>query len=371
MKWKIPYIKNNITSAKDYLDKKPKLEKDLRLIFKNKISSTEIEICLFTLCGLKCAFCYQDHSDKTGVTTILEKADQVIDYLKNSDSLQNRINFQILGGEIFEDSIDLYKEYYEFVQKINEWCLINLKEKIWYFTFISNMAFKLDDTKEKIENFLKKLEKKEIKFHIATSWDPTGRPLKFHTASFFHKNISYFKKYIEVITFVLTKQTCNYLLKNRDDYFELLYGEDFNLMFDFFTPNGNEKVLMPSDRILYNTISMLVKIYPNLTQVEEIKNNQTNPISCGSLSRVVILPDGSMTGCKHLQYKQEDFDTAIDNFSNASIIEKWITKKECLSCEYFNRCTLGCFLAEDHKVQIQNKELNECFMKIIFRDLDN
>ena len=370
MNWKIPYIKNKVYDARDYLDRKPQLEKDLRLLFRNKISSTEIEICFFTLCGLKCAFCYQDHSDSTGITSIKEKADQVIDYLKNTDSLQKRINFQILGGEIFEDSLNLYNDYFYFVKKINDWCLKNLKDNIWYFTFISNMAFKLEKTQNNIEKFFKDLEKEKIKFHIATSWDPTGRPLKFHMESQFHKNINYFKEYIDAITFVLTKQTCNFLLKKRDSYLDFLY-ENFNVMFDFFTPNGNEKVLMPNDRLLYNTLSMLIKYYPNLNQVKEIKRKGTNPISCGSLSRMVILPDGSLTGCKHLDYKQEDYETPIDFFSNASIIEKWITKKECLGCEYFERCTLGCFLAEDHKVQIQNKELKECFMKLIFRDLND
>jgi hypothetical protein len=56
------------------------------------------------------------------------------------------------------------------------------------------MAFKLDETKKNIEIFLEKLEKKEIKPLIATSWDPVGRPLKFHTNSYFHKNITFFKR---------------------------------------------------------------------------------------------------------------------------------------------------------------------------------
>ena len=369
-KWKLPYVKDGVKTAKEYFDSKDPNEKVIRSVLSDKLSGTEIEICFFTLCGLRCAFCYQDHDDPTGIDSIQDKALQVIDYLKTANNLKGTISFQMLGGELFEDSIpDNYYEYYfNFVNTIHSWCADNLSPELdWVFTWISNLGFEKDQTEENMKLLFDRLDEIGIPFQISTSWDPTGRPMKFELTSTFHKNLIKFKDRVNIITFILTKQTCDFLLRNEQPYMEFLY-ENFTLQFDYFTPNGNTRRMIPDDIKLWNTLTMLAARYPKLPQITAWRENEVNPISCASLSRVSILPDGSMTACKHLQYRPEDFNTPLDFHSNASIIEKYITKKECLGCEYFNRCTLGCFLADDHKAF--GKYLNECYMKKVFRFID-
>lgn len=372
-KWKLPYVKNGVKTADEYFKSKDPAEETVRSVLSDKLDSTEIEICFFTLCGLKCAFCYQDHDDPEGVTSIKEKADQVVDYLDKADNLLDRINFQLLGGELFEDNKgwSYYKDYLSFIVGVHEWCADNLKNKhTWSFTFITNLAFKKESTRERVDWLLGQLTEMGVPFTLSTSWDPTGRPLKFDIESWFHKNLCYYQDYVDIVTFVLTKFTCDSLLRRKNPYMEMLYDkrDKIKLQFDFFTPNGNSYVMMPDDTMLLNTLTMLRKLYPELPQIQAWRDNDINPVSCASLSRVSILPDGSMTACKHLEYRPEDFNTPLDFHSNASIIEKYVTQKECLGCEYFNKCTLGCFLADDHKAF--KKNLKECFMKLMFKDIE-
>lgn len=375
---KILINKDGIKNVDDYIkirESKLKQENVIKLLLEKKIPDySEVEISFFELCNLHCRFCWQDNYNAEGINSIKEKAEIVIDYLdKQKDVLKNRIQVHMLGGELFEDSIDYYNEYFEFINTINSYCKTNFPEKELMFVFLTNMNFQLDSTKDKLENFLNRLHSINAPFVLTTSWDPTGRPLKGEISTRFHQNITYFKKYLSEITFVLTKPTIKKLLLDKNEYLDLLISEGFTLDYDYYMPTTWADSLMPSDWDLLNAFRYLLKKYPTIRKLKswlEVDERATR-ITCASLNKITILPDGTITNCRHLAYDQKDFDTEIFNESNSDIILKYITKKECLSCPYFKRCPLSCFVMSDHKKFLGNQVLDECLYKILFRETDD
>jgi len=341
------------------------------LIGKKAPNYTEIEVSFFQLCALHCRFCWQDTYDPTGVSSIVDKADTAIAYLfSQKEKLQPNIQVHLLGGELFEDSNDYYDQYLEFILKIKKHCDLNLVDKKLMFVFLTNMNFKLESTKKKLEIFLEKLTNFNINFILTTSWDPTGRPLKGEESTNFHQNITYFKKYLAEITFVLTKTTINKMLREDIPYLDLLYNSGFKIDYDYYMPTTQFDSLMPSDRDLLNIFRLMLKKYPKISKLKSFVNKdiEIGKLTCASLNKITILPDGTITNCRHLNYDQSHFATEIFNESNSEMILNFVTKKECLSCNYFNKCPMSCFVMADHKKFLENQELNECFYKILFRE---
>lgn len=368
--------KDGVKTVDDFIkirEQKLPYEKTLKAILKDKTPTyTEIEISFFELCALHCRFCWQDNYNPTGITSIVEKADIAIDYLKRA-TLQPNIQVHLLGGELFEDSNDYYAQYDEFITRIADHCKKELPDKDLTFVFLTNMNFQKAETLAKLETFLNGLKTKDIKFILTTSWDPTGRPLKGDLSTQFHKNITHFKEYLSEITFVLTKSTIKRLLEDKNDYLDLLVNQGFNIDYDYYMPTGLVDQLMPSDRDLLNAFRYMIWKYPKIRKLNTWIDPDPGPckISCASLNKITILPDGTLTNCRHLAYDPKDFDTEIFNESNSDIMMKYITKKECLSCPYFKQCPLSCFVMSDHKKFLGNQELDECFYKILFEETDD
>jgi radical SAM protein with 4Fe4S-binding SPASM domain len=375
---KILINKDGAKSVDDFLkirDQKLPMENMIRKILKDKTPRyTEIEISFFELCALHCRFCWQDNYNPTGTNTIAEKAEIVVDYLKKQEAiLQPNIQVHLLGGELFEDSNDYYAEYTAFINRIFEHCQLVLPDKELMFVFLTNMNFQKDETKAKLESFLNGLRAKGVKFILTTSWDPTGRPLKGDIETQFHKNITHFKDDLSEVTFVLTKPTIKKLLEDKNDYLSLLVEQGFNVDYDYYMPTTWADSLMPSDRDLLNAFRYLIYKFPGIRKLKSWLEPEEEAcrITCASLNKITILPDGTITNCRHLNYDAKDFDTEIFNESNSDIIMKYITKKECLSCPFFKRCPLSCFVMADHKKFLGNTELDECFYKILFRETDD
>lgn len=368
---------NGSKTYKDFIQAKIPIEAQedmVKMLLHDKAPKyTEIEVSFFQLCALHCRFCWQDNYNEDGIHSIADKSQVAIEYLElNKAKLQPTIQVHLLGGELFEDSNDYYDDYTEFILNIKNYCDKALPEKELKFVFLTNMNFQKDSTLEKLENFLDGLREKAVEFVLTTSWDPTGRPLAGETSTRFHQNITHFKKDLAEITFVLTKSTIKKLLKGKNEYLDYLYNNGFTLDYDYYMPTKQVDSLMPSDWDLLNGIRYLLAHYPKIRKLQAFVDNFGNPgkITCASLNKITILPDGTITNCKHLDYDQKDFETEINKESNASIIMKYITKKECLSCSYFNDCPMSCFLMADHKKFIENSVLDECFYKIIFRERD-
>ena len=342
----------------------------LNHILKEKVPQyTEIEVSFFELCNLHCSFCWQDNYSTVGITSIAKKADIVIDYLKREEKLlRPAIQVHMLGGELFEDSNDYYKEYKDFILRIKQYCDEGLPLKNLTFVFLTNMNFQKNETIKKLESFLRDLEENNCSFILTTSWDPTGRPLKGEVNTRFHYNITHFKKYLSEITFVLTRPTIYRLIQDENKYLDLLVEQGFQIDFDYYMPTSNTEKMMPSDRELLLAFRYLIKKYPFIRKLSAWVKTLNTPqkITCASLSKITVLPDGTITNCRHLNYLEEDFDTPIMNESNSDMILNFISKKECLSCSYFSKCPMSCFLMSDHKFFSTRQELDKCFYKILF-----
>jgi radical SAM protein with 4Fe4S-binding SPASM domain len=356
---------------KDYDHK----ESFLKQVFREKAPDyTEIEISFFQLCHMHCSFCWQDTYDPGGTQNIVEKAQTVVNYLiQKKSSLKKEIQVHLLGGELFEDRNDYYSDYFEFIQSVQDHAQKFLEGHNLKFVFLTNMNFQEDSTLNKLETFLTRLESINTKVVLTTSWDPTGRPLKGETSTKFHHNINYFKKYVSEITFVLTRPTIKKLLSGNTPYLDLLINEGFTVEYDYYMPTNLVDKLMPSDRDLLNAFRVLIKKYPSIPKLKQWADpewDRTIPtrLTCASLNKITILPDGTITNCRHLSYSPDEFETEIKNESNSDMMMNFISKKECLSCEFFQECPLSCFLMSDHKKYNGSSSLDECLYKTLFRE---
>jgi radical SAM protein with 4Fe4S-binding SPASM domain len=361
---KIPTVKNGIKTIEDFLNK-PGSEKILRNLLAEKAPRrTEVEVSFFQICNLKCAFCWQDHNDPTGIESIREKSKTVLEYLKKSDHLKEEINITMTGGELFQDGMEdsVFDDLEYFITDIakNSKTLTN---SLVSFTIISSLFFE-EETLIRVRKFLDRLQFLNINFALATSWDPVGRPAKN-----FLKNISALGAYVKGITTVMTAPNIKKIMSGESDfeYYNLQYGIEF----DYYVPTATASYMMPSDIELRDFFVYLSKNHPETSIIKAWRESLVNPVSCGSLNKLTILPDGSLVTCRQLKYDANDFQNEIIQNSNANIIEKYIAKNECLSCPYFSRCTLSCFVMNDHKSYQGKKTLNYCFYKDVFKSIDD
>ena len=361
---KIPTVKNGIMTIQDFLDK-PESEKILRNLLAQKAPiRTEVEVSFFQICNLKCAFCWQDHNDPTGVQSIREKANTVTEYINKSDHLKDSINITMTGGELFQDDMAdiIFDDLEYFITSVakNNKTLVN---KSLSFTLISSLFFE-EKTLIKVKSFLDKLKAAKINFAVATSWDPIGRPTK----NFSH-NLESLSEYVKGITTVMTAQSIKKIMSGTSDfdYYNLQYGIEF----DYYVPTATAQHMMPSDIELRDFFIYLATQYPETSIIRAWRESDINPITCGSLNKITILPDGSLVTCRQLQYDKNDFQSEVIQNSNANIIEKYITKNECLSCPYFSKCTLSCFVMNDHKSYQGKKTLSYCFYKDVFKHIED
>jgi radical SAM protein with 4Fe4S-binding SPASM domain len=367
MKKKIPIVTEGPKTYQEFKESKSQStvnEPFIKNLLKNKVPhEAEIEVSLFQACNLKCAFCWQDHDDTTGLDEIIEKAEPINQFI--SDNSCTRFNICLMGGEIFQDGRDKFDEYFDLIKKVDDHAKSLSKQA--NIILVTNCLF---TEVEKVEIFLNKLEKNNIEFCITTSIDFHGRAIAHHVNTLWHKNIIKFKKHVGTINLVLTRPTIDKFLNSDTSYFKYLYDEGFPISFDYYTPETNAQILVPSDKEILDFLLKVIDEFPNIQPIKQWIENDINQMTCMSLNKITILPNGRILTCRQLQYDPKEFEHKINYESNANIIESFVTKKECLSCEFFGRCGFSCFVMEDHVYFAQRKQLSECLYKIMFREIN-
>ena len=58
----------------------------------------------------------------------------------------------------------------------------------------------------------------------------------------------------------------------------------------------------------------------------------------------------------------------IEAMDNSRIEDSFLEKYNCASCEYLDRCGMGCFMQHDYKFR---EELDECVYKLTHRYIDD
>ena len=125
----------------------------------------------------------------------------------------------------------------------------------------------------------------------------------------------------------------------------------------------------PTDQQLVNVFKHLIDNYPNVHPIKDWIHNETNYASCRTSK--LVLADGTMCNCGNLVQEEKVikfYSSKIQKMDNSEIENKFLEKYDCVSCEYLDRCSFGCFMQHDYKFR---EELDECIYKITHRYIDD
>lgn len=331
-------------------------EQYLKHLLVNKLTdSSEIELHLFEYCNLACSFCGQDHDSKEGMNTIVDKAQQVIDFMKSSSMNAHCVN--IMGGEIFNDDIidSVFADYIVFCNLINTYA--DQTGQSVRFNFVTNLIFSKNIAN--VERVLATIQNSMI----STSYDFAGRGLDINRMLAFKANLERFKERIGVVGMVMTRPSIRKLLANNDRFFKEKLYPNYPIYFDWYVPENSADKMMPSEAEILDALLYLADEYPKIEPVRSLLENEQNKMSCYSLNKVTILPTGKEVTCRYLEYDKDKFHNEVDYSSNANIVEAHLDRQGCMGCEWFDRCQFRCFVQADWKAQ---ERMQTCFMKEFF-----
>jgi radical SAM protein with 4Fe4S-binding SPASM domain len=319
---------------------------------------------LFEYCNLRCSFCWQDHENRVGLDTITEKLVPIEKFLQNETSesvIFNAMGGEVFASEIFDDNLlNQYKELSLGIQRLGK--LYNKNVKInWVTNLVTNKV-------DKIEELMKFSNENNINAQLVTSYDPRGR---FNVNDFmlFKKNMEYFGKRITCISMLLNAPNIDYILKDKDNYFKFLYNEGYYIYFDYYMPDESAEFQAPTDQQLLDVFKHFINKYPNVHPINDWIVNEKNYASCRTSK--LVLADNTMCQCGNLVQDEKVikfYSSKIEKNDNSAIENNFLNKYDCVSCEYLDRCSLGCFMQHDYKFR---EELDECVYKLTHRYIDD
>jgi radical SAM protein with 4Fe4S-binding SPASM domain len=324
----------------------------------------EYTLHLFEYCNLRCSFCWQDHENRVGLTTIIDKLEPIEKFLK--EEKRDAVVFNAMGGEVFAPDIfdqsllDQYKQLslgiFNLSNKYNKRVKIN-----WVSNLVTNRI-------KEIEELFQYSKQIGLQAELVTSYDPRGR---FNINDFlsFKKNMEYFGKRVSCISMLLNSPNIDYILKDKDQYFKYLYEQGFYIYFDYYMPDESADVQAPTDAQLRDVFRHFIDKYPKVHPIADWIENDTNYASCRSSK--LVLADGTMCQCGNLVQDEKVikfYSSKIQKMDNSEIEDKFLDKYNCVSCEYLDRCSFSCFMQHDYKFR---EELDECVYKLTHRYIDN
>lgn len=317
----------------------------------------EFMVMLFEKCNLSCAFCWQNHDDVEGLDSVRTK----VDVLVNSaiDSPKQVMLFNLMGGELFADDIfddSLYADYVYLMTETDR--RVRELGKTCEFTCCTNLIFTNVD---KVYRLLNELRERNVTIKFTTSFDFSGR-FNAATKKQFMQNVALFKQDIINLSVVLTAPNINGILRDSDEDFKKLYAAGYTIYMDHYSPEHNSSVMTPSDKQLYDVFCFLIDHYPKTHPVSSWLDNHTNNLSCNTCA--MVAPSGQVKLCSAVPDEHTiTFFKNPKHLDNASMEMSFIDQMGCSSCEYFERCSLGCFMLHYFKAR---DELDECVYKLVF-----
>lgn len=321
----------------------------------------EFFVNLFEWCNLACPFCWQDHDKWDGVETIVDRAYDIIDRVSKDHRKFFIIN--LMGGELFADEVpdSVFDDYLIMINELKkEWK--KFPDKTFHINWVTNLVF---DNTDRLKKFLNRLETDGIKPQLTTSFDFSGR-FNSVTKKAFEKNIYELREYLGTISVVLTRPNIERFIQTKDPLFEKLYNDGFYFYFDYYSPEKNYARMAPSDKTLQDGLIYLSKHYPKVWPINGWINNDINEMTCrGSM---IIDNSGYRGQCRSLLTDSVSgkMRSTVDLDNNESMEKEFINKYNCVECEFYNRCGMGCFLQHDFKGK---EELEECLYKEVFRKI--
>ena len=334
------------------------------LLEKKRDPEQEYTLHLFEYCNLRCAFCWQDHENRVGIDTVIQKLEPIEKFLQAER--RESIVFNAMGGEVFAPEIfgpELLQAYKDLSLGIkNLGIKYNKKVKVnWVTNLVTNKYAQIDDLIAYSNSI-------DLPAFIVTSYDPRGR---FNVNDFmqFTKSIEYFGDRVKCVSMLLNSPSINYLLKDKDPYFKYLYESGKYIYFDYYSPDESAEAQSPTDQQLYDFFKFLIQNYPKVDPVKSWLENDTNYMTCRTSK--LVLADGTMCQCGNLMQDEKVikfYKSDLKPNDNSGIENNFLEKYDCVTCEYLNRCGLGCFMSHDYKFR---EELDECVYKLTHRYIDN
>jgi radical SAM protein with 4Fe4S-binding SPASM domain len=331
---------------------------------KKRDNEQEYTLHLFTFCNLSCSFCWQDHDDMVGIDTVLDKL-PIVESLLNAETKRSVV-FNIMGGEVFAPQIfndTLVDTYVTLTKEISRMCKERgIKANL---NWVTNLVI---DDRQYLDRFLGEVEDLDCDTSLTVSYDPKGR---FNQKQFnlFKKNLVYYgPDDVRSISLLMTKQNIAHFLKDQDEFFKWAYASGFKMYFDYLMPDSKTEAA-PSDTDLFTMFKFMIDNYPKTEPVSEWLKRTPQALSCRSSK--LILEDGTICGCGNLIDKdvaEEIYETPLDSTSNEGIESRFLEKYNCMSCEYFSRCQLGCFMQHNYRFR---EEMDECVYKATHRYIDS
>lgn len=332
------------------------------VLSKKREKSQEYTLHLFEHCNMTCNFCWQKHDDFTGTNTVRQKIPVLLEML--SQNIDYDVTLNIMGGEIFSDLVfneSLMEDYVALVTAANNFCKLHDK-KLTVF-WVTNLVFSKVDLVKKL---LSKCNEIGFEYSISTSYDSAGR-FNINNFEVWKHNLQVFKPWIQTISVLLTKPNMNRIIKG-DKRFQKLYDEGWYIYFDYYMPDSDWDTIGPTDKDLLEFFTYCIDNYPNVHPLNEWINSHVNLLSCRSSK--LLMPDNTICMCGNLVDEKviQWYDSAIHKSSNKDVETNFVERNECLTCEYFNRCQLGCFLQHDFSLR---RDLEECVFKLVFDRIEN
>lgn len=328
-------------------------------IIKEKvIDYVEVVVLFFEHCNMKCVFCPQNHDDTTGADrdSIVSKARKVVDYINQSP--KDHFVLHIMGGELFQDRwieagfLNIYQEFIDII-KDNV-----VGYKTLDFLFVTNLMC------EHLDAVINFCESNQLTMNV--SYDPAGR-FNAQQLDLFKRNIEQFKPYVHLIATVITKQNIQKIIAG-DEYYEYLYNT-FETDWDQLLPSGEfNRSLMPKESELLEYYKFMIDHYPRCNNIAYFMNKKSKKkMSCTRGSNHTIMIDGSSPeGCSGSVLLH---DPRSQQLGSTKIIQIFLEERDCLACEYYERCSFTCFIRNEYKHLV--RDLDECVFAEAFRYADS
>lgn len=327
------------------------------VLAEKKGPTKEAHLILFEKCNLRCSFCHQDHDSTVGLDAdeIMRKG---IKLVEQSD-LEAPIVINITGGELFTDDIpDWMFGYYH---ALGEYLLNNFKRA--KLVFGTNLVYENVWRVERLITMLNTLSDRELQtVSLATSYDPAGR---FNPAQreLFFKNLERVGMWVDTVNVVITKQNIEVFLNDREGVEVADLAYDYDLYFDHYIPSERYEEHQPTESQIRQLYLKLAKKYPLSYPIKAWKEQRYNETTCRSTK--IINKDGVVTTCWSEAGKDAVLDEGKGLAAKHAAEERFIEHYNCLSCEYYQRCGLRCFL---HHSFVEGST-TECEIKLLFDEI--
>jgi sulfatase maturation enzyme AslB (radical SAM superfamily) len=320
-----------------------------------------VGILITEKCNLNCIYCYQKF--KTNKRISFGKAQEIISYILNTNSIWTDVEFRLLGGEPFVEP--------ELVKNIIDWTFQKRWKKRCRFKITTNGTLLDAETKKWLKRHRKKIS-------LILSLDgPPNVHNKNRTNSFHNIDTPFFKDIWpdEAIKMTIEKESIHelfnsviYIIENKglNVSFSLAGGQEWNESDLEIFKSEQEKLV-----VFYTHYTQKLPPIYNVNFIRLLDSNDSTR-QCGIGKSVVTYDtEGNHYPC-HLflpnVIKNKSFPRVIDFSEDSFLKDKYcemcIIKNICPTCYAFNFVERKQSNCRDHNFCAFYKEIIKCAAKI-------